>query len=68
MSLKAFHIVFVTCVVLLAFFFGCWLLREYRASGRPEQLFAGIASFLAGGGMIWYGRAVLRKLKHIGYL
>ena len=68
MSLKAFHIVFVTSVVLLAFFFGGWLLKEYRASGQPGQLLGGIASILAGAGMIWYGRAVLRKLKHIGYL
>ena len=68
MSLKTFHIVFVTCVVLLAFFFGGWLLDEYRSSGQPAQLFGGLASILAGGGMIWYGRAVLRKLKHISYL
>ena len=68
MSLKAFHIVFVACVVLLAFFCGGWLLIQYRSSGQPAQLLGGIASFLAGGGMIWYGRAVLRKLKHIGYL
>jgi hypothetical protein len=68
MSLKTFHIVFVTCVVLLALFFGGWLLNEYRSSGQLAQLLGGIASFLAGGGMIWYGRAVLRKLKHISYL
>jgi hypothetical protein len=54
--------------VLLAFFFGGWLLNEYRSSGQAGQLLGGTASILAGGGMIWYGRAVLRKLKHIGYL
>ena len=68
MSLKSFHIVFVTCVVLLAFFFGAWLIQEYRQTGQPGQLAGGIASCLAGLGMIWYGRVVLRKLKHIGYL
>jgi hypothetical protein len=68
MSLKAFHIVFVTCSVLLAFFFGVWLLNQYRSSGQPGQLFGGLASIAAGVGMIWYGRAVLRKLKHISYL
>jgi hypothetical protein len=68
MSLKSFHIVFVTCVVLLAFFCGGWFVNEYRSSGRAALLLAGIASFLSGGGMIWYGRAVLRKLKDIGYL
>ena len=68
MSLKTFHIVFVTCVVLLAFFFGGWLLKEYQAGGQPGLLLGAIASFLAGAAMIWYGRAVLRKLKHISYL
>jgi hypothetical protein len=68
MSLKAFHIVFVTCTVLLAFFCGVWLLNEYRSSGQAGQLLGGVGSIVAGLGMIWYGRAVLRKLKHIGYL
>ncbi len=68
MSLKAFHIVFVICVVLLAFFFGGWLLHQYSVTGEPADLVGAILSILCGLGMIWYGRAVLRKLKHIGYL
>jgi hypothetical protein len=68
MSLKAVHILFVACVVALAFFFGAWLVNDYRTSGQTGELIAGVASFLAGGGMIWYGRIVLRKLKHISYL
>jgi hypothetical protein len=68
MSLKAFHIVFVVCVVLLAFFFGAWLLRQYSLTGGAGDLCGGVLSILCGLGMIWYGRAVLRKLKHIGYL
>ena len=68
MSLKAFHIVFVSTSVALAFFFGGWLLHEYSVSGGKSQLIAGIASFLAGVGLVWYGKSVLRKLKHISYL
>ena len=70
MSLKAFHIVFVTLSILLAFFCGVWFLCEYAsAPGRPASLLAaGIVSFVAGGGLIWYGKSVLRKLKHISYL
>ncbi|MGD1083184.1 MAG: hypothetical protein ABSA47_00375 [Verrucomicrobiota bacterium] len=59
---------FVTCAALLAFFFGGWLLDQYRESGRAGQLIGGVASLLAGVGMVWYGRVVARKLKHIGYL
>jgi hypothetical protein len=68
MSLKAFHIVFVTMSVLLAFFSGAWLLYEYTSDRASSQLFGAILSFLGGVGLIWYGKAVLRKLKHISYL
>jgi hypothetical protein len=68
MSLKAFHIVFIALSILLAFFCGIWLLHEYAASGHTAFLVAGIVFLLAGGGLIWYGKAVLRKLKHISYL
>jgi hypothetical protein len=68
MSLKAFHIVFVTLSVALTFFFGAWLLHEYSVAGGIGQLIGAILSFLAGAGLIWYGKVVLRKLKHISYL
>jgi hypothetical protein len=68
MSLKTFHIVFVIISVALAFFFGGWLLHEYSLDGAKSQLIAGLASFVAGVGLIWYGKSVLRKLKHISYL
>lgn len=70
MSLKAFHMVFVTLSVLLAFFCGVWFLSQYAAApGRPAALLAaGIGSLLAGAGLICYGKSVARKLKHISYL
>ena len=68
MSLKTFHIVFVTLSVALAFFCGAWLLHEYSTNGGMALLLGGILSFLGGIGLIWYGKVVLRKLKHISYL
>jgi hypothetical protein len=70
MSLKAFHIVFVTMSILLSFFCGVWFLCQYAWSpGREMALLAGgIGSFVAGAGLICYGRSALRKLKHISYL
>jgi len=68
MSLKAFHIVFVAASILLAFFFGAWLFRDYSRTGEQLELIFGIVSVLAGLGLIWYGKSVLRKLKHISYL
>jgi len=68
MSLKAFHIVFVVASILLAFFSGVWLLRDYAATRQTAELIVGIFSLLSGLGLICYGKAVLRKLKHISYL
>jgi hypothetical protein len=68
MSLKAFHIVFVAISTLLAFFFAGWLLNNYLATKAVVALIGAIASAAAGVGLIWYGKIVLRKLKHISYL
>ena len=68
MSLKAFHIVFVAASTLLAFGFGAWELQDYFATGERQGLWFGIFSLLAGVALIWYGKIVLKKLKHISYL
>jgi glucose uptake protein GlcU len=68
MSLKAFHIVFIALSILMAFFCGAWLLNEYSDTRNVSQLVVGIVLILAGGGLICYGKSVLRKLKHISYL
>lgn len=68
MSLKAFHLVFITASVLLAFGFGAWSLVGYSDYGRTVDLVFGIGSIGAGVGLIVYGRYFLRKLKRISYL
>ena len=68
MSLKAFHIVFIAMSILLAFFCGVWLLHEYISTRHATYLVAGVVFLVAGASLIWYGKSVLRKLKHISYL
>jgi len=68
MSLKAFHIVFVIVTTLTALFCGAWLCYEYSSSKDLSQLLGGLLSFVAAAGLVWYGKVVLRKLKHISYL
>ena len=68
MSLKAFHIVFISASVLLAFGFGAWCIDDYRVSGSWHTLVFGIVSGLAGLGLLVYGRYFLKKFKHIGYI
>jgi hypothetical protein len=68
MSLKSFHIVFVAISTLLAFFFAAWLFNNYLTTKATGALIGAIVSALAGVGLIWYGKAVLKKLKQISYL
>lgn len=69
MSLKAFHIVFVTASTLLAFGFGAWALWQYFGDSRALlDLVMSIASFASGIALIIYGKYFLKKLKHISYL
>jgi hypothetical protein len=68
MSLKAFHLVFVTASVLLAIGFAAWSLIQYAEARRAVDLGFGVGSSVIGFGLIGYGRYFLRKLKHISYL
>lgn len=68
MSLKAFHILFVTVSTLLAFGFGAWALHSYSTSKAVLDLVMGIVAIMLGFGMIWYGKYFLKKLKNISYL
>lgn len=69
MSLKAFHLVFITAASALAFGFGVWELRAYWSPvGAWGDLAFGVGSVLAGVGLIVYERYFLKKLKNVGYL
>ena len=68
MSLKAFHVVFITVSILLAFGFAVWEFVAYSDSRRMVDLGFGLGSTVAGVGLVFYGRYVLKKLKHISYL
>lgn len=68
MSLKAFHIVFVTVSILLTLGFGVWSLVQFSEARRLLDLVFGIGSLLAAVGLLFYGKYVLKKLKDISYL
>lgn len=68
MSLKAFHIVFITASVLLAFWFGWFELGRYADTKAAADLWFGVGSCVTGGSLIAYGVYFLKKLKHISYL
>jgi len=69
MSLKTFHIVFITLSSALALGCGVWLLISgFSADGTKKDIFFGISSLVGAAGLIFYGRYFLKKLKNISYL
>ena len=68
MSLKAFHIFFITLSILLAFAFAGWMIRGYAQSGNMLTLVGAVASVLVGFALALYGIRFLRKLRHVSYL
>jgi hypothetical protein len=69
MSLKAFHVIFITAASAMAFGCGVWGIKNYfSAEGRVLDLVFGIGSVLVGIALIIYERYFLKKLKNISYL
>ncbi len=69
MSLKAFHIVFITAASALAFGFGVWSLRAYSsADGFTQDLLFGVGSLAVGSGLLVYERYFLKKTRNVSYL
>jgi len=61
MSLKTFHLIFVTLLTALSFGFAAWAF----VNGR---VLYGLAGVVTGVLVIWYGKYFLKKLKKISYL
>ncbi|CUV09856.1 hypothetical protein MGWOODY_Mmi217 [hydrothermal vent metagenome] len=57
MSLKSFHILFITLSTITVVWFGIWELNQ--------SVFIAMVSFLTGVGLIYYGFRVLKKFRTI---
>jgi hypothetical protein len=69
MSLKAFHLVFITAAIALAFGFGGWWVNGYFSpDGGIGDLVYGAVSAAAGVGLIFYERYFLKKTRNLSYL
>ncbi|MEE9165846.1 MAG: hypothetical protein V3U24_00065 [Candidatus Neomarinimicrobiota bacterium] len=63
MSLKVFHIFFITVSILFSFGFGIWGLHAYlQQTSGVEYLWLGIVSLLSGAILVVYGIKVFQKL------
>ena len=65
MSLKAFHIVFITLSLLLAWGCAALAFQNYQAAGNHWYLAASFFAFLAGIGLLVYGIWFLKKTKNL---
>jgi len=69
MSLKAFHVIFITAASALSFGCGAWAIRNYAGpEGKTSDLLFGVGCLLVGIGLIVYERYFLKKLKNVSYL
>jgi hypothetical protein len=69
MSLKAFHLLFITAATALAVGCGLWGLKDFfSAQGRAWDLIFGVGSLAVAFCLVLYERYFLKKLKRVGYL
>lgn len=68
MSLKAFHLVFITAATVLAFGCGVWWVKEFASpGGRVTDLGFGLGAVAAGVALIVYERYFIKKLVKVSY-
>ncbi len=61
MSLRAFHVFFISVCVLLCLGFGVWCLNSDYAHGKGGYQLIGYISFLVGAALVIYEILFLRK-------
>ena len=65
MSLKAFHIIFITFSTLMAFGIGIWCLWVNKVASTSAYTIGAVISFLAAVALIVYGCWFWRKMKRL---
>ena len=70
MSLKAFHIFFITLASLMSAGCAVWAFKAHASpdGSQPWQLWFGIGGMVTMLALLVYGYSFLKKTKNIGYL
>jgi hypothetical protein len=66
MSLKFFHIVFITLSTLMCLVVGLWALDAYRTDGSQTWVALAVGSFAGGAFLVVYGTRFLQKFRKLG--
>ena len=65
MSLRSFHLVFISLSVILAAFSAAWAGGQYRLQHEPIFAVTTAASLVFAGGLVWYAAAFRRKTRNL---
>ena len=65
MSLRHFHLFFISLSVMLAAFFAAWSGSQYRLAHEPHFVVTGLAGVLSAAALAVYGARFQRKTKNL---
>ncbi len=68
MSLKTFHVAFISIAILLSIGFGVWGIQQFAETNGAANLAMAIISLLISVTLVLYEINFLRKLKHVRFL
>ena len=68
MSLKAFHVFFISISVLLCLGVGGWGIQSFISGSNAVGIVAGLFFVAFGIALVVYERRFLRKFKNVSYL
>lgn len=66
MSLRIFHVIFVTASVILCAWVAIWAFQEYSRTNQPGWAGLAVLFLACGCALVVYGRKTFRKLKELG--
>ena len=65
MSIKAFHIFFIICAILISLIFAFWAINQGKLGANFAYTFSGCVSIAIAGGLTYYGIQFIKKSKAI---
>jgi len=65
MSLRAFHLLFVTMSVILAAFVAAWAVEQYQLEHETQYLVTCVAAIITSGALVAYGALFQRKTRNL---
>jgi hypothetical protein len=65
MSLRIFHIVFISVSVALTLYLTVWGVREFMVARSSLGIMMAVVGLAGGATLIWYGKRVFHKLKEL---